>query len=170
MRILKPLFTVFVLAAAIFAVYYYFIWPHLESTAKIVHLTDPDSIMVMEDGELKKVQLIGLDAPELTGPYFSMQCYESEAKKEAVKFFNKERELRLSGDNKLGDKDIYDRDLRYVSLKSGESYNEFLLKEGLAKEYHPEEKEYEKMQQYKKLEEEAKEKKIGIWDACNGEF
>lgn len=172
MRIIKPLFTVLLLGAAIFAVYFYFIFPQFEAKAKILHMIDPDSLIVMEEGALKKVQLIGVDAPELTGPYLSYQCYESEAKKEAVKFFDEIREIKLSADKKLGDKDVHNRDLRYVDLRGGGSYNEFLLKEGLAKESHPEGKEHSKVDKYKKLEEEAKENKIGIWspETCDGEF
>jgi micrococcal nuclease len=146
--------------------------PYLLPDVKIIHMIDPDSLIVRENGKLMLVQLIGADAPELTGRDKSPQCYDSEALKKAAAYFTVNRNISLSIDGKAGEKDQYGRDLRYVYLQDGSLYNENLLKEGLAKESNPQNTEYKFRDEFLRAQEAAKSGNSGIWNAngCQGQF
>ncbi len=58
MRILKPILVVLVLGAIVFFVWQWFIFPLFIAMAKVVHMQDPDTLLVMENGKLKQVELI----------------------------------------------------------------------------------------------------------------
>lgn len=171
MRILKPIFTVLVLGAIIFVIYQWFIFPLFSGKTKLVHIIDPDTFLVLEGGKLKKIQLIGVDAPEYTHSKNS-QCFDKEAKKMATKYFSTQREITLEKDDTIGDKDIYQRELRHVKMVDGSLVNEALLRDGLAKIYNPENKNFKYKDNFLQAENGAKAAGVGIWDqnGCNGVF
>ena len=137
MRILRPLISLAILALAIFLLYQYVIWPFFyQDKAKIVHMIDADSYIVMQNGQLSKVQLIGADAPETTflNGKKVRQCFGGEATELAANLFFKEnRDVTLESDPGAGEKDIHGRYLKYVYLADGRMLNEELIKEGLAR-------------------------------------
>jgi micrococcal nuclease len=174
MRILKPIFTILVLALIIFGIYQYFIFPVLnKNNVSLVYLIDPDSLLVRENGKVHLVQLIGADAPELTGPNKDRQCYDYQARRlAALKYFGESRSIKLVSDPKAGDKDINNRDLRYVYLSNNVLYNEELIKDGLAKESNPQNKPYKEQADFFKSQTAAQNSGIGIWNfqTCRGRF
>jgi len=174
MKFLKPLLTILVMAGIIFCIYQWFILPFLPKTApyRIAHMIDADSLLIYDGKKLEKVQLIGVDAPELTGPLKGHQCYDAEAKEEASKYFAKDHGVWLETDPASGDKDIYGRDLRYVKLADGNLYNETLIKDGLAKESNPQDSKYKLRDEFLKTQKDASDKGLGIWNEkeCAGIF
>ena len=172
MRILRPFFYIAVLGLVIFAIYHFFILPFLFPNARLIHMIDPDSLLVKENGKLKIVQLIGADAPEITGPLKGRQCDDYTALSGAAAYFKTSREISLAIDGKSGEKDIYGRELRYVYLPDGTLYNEKLLSDGFARESNPENADYKLKNDFIKAQEEAKANGLGIWDpkGCNGGF
>jgi endonuclease YncB( thermonuclease family) len=174
MRVLRLLVTLILLGLIVFAVYQWLIVPFTKKDAVLIHLIDPDTLIVKEDGKLKLVQLIGIDAPELTGPSKGHQCYDLRAKRvAAMKYFSDNRVIYLSKDDKIGDKDIYNRDLRYVRLADGSMLNINLLQDGLAKIYDPPgNPEFKFIKDFYKAQGEAQQKKLGIWNdnICDGKF
>ncbi len=173
MRILRPFFTLAVLVLIVYSLYQFIVFPLLNGRTYIVHMTDPDSLIVMEGGKLKRVQLIGVDAPETTGVDGSAQCFDEEAKRLAAeRYFGKSLNVTLTKDDKMGDKDIYGRLLRYVTLADGSMLNADLLKDGLAKESNPEYKPYKEREKFLKDQQEAQDNEAGIWDKrlCAGNF
>lgn len=172
MRILRPLFSIAVLALIIFAIYNFLVLPNLRPKTKLIHMIDPDSLIVMENEKLMKVQLIGADSPELTGALKGRQCDDYKVLSAAASYFETNREISLGVDGKAGEKDIYGRDLRYVTLPNGTVYNQKLLADGLARESNPQNTDYKLKNDFLKAQGEAKEKGLGIWKAegCNGKF
>jgi len=172
MRILRPLFSIAVLGVVIFAIYHFLILPVFFPHAKLIHMIDPDSLLVKENGKLKIVQMIGADSPELTGPLKGHQCDDYKVLSAAAGYFKTNREISLVIDGKAGEKDVYGRDLLYVYLPDGSLYNEKLLKDGLAREFNPENKDYKYKNDFLKAQEQAKANGAGIWDpkGCNGGF
>lgn len=170
MRIFKPLFTILALGLIIYGIYQLLIIPMLFSGAKLVSMIDPDTLLVRENGKYFFVQLIGADAPERTGSNKSPQCYDGESIKQAADMFRTNRQINLTIDGKAGEKDSSGRNLRYVYLPDGTSYNGLLIKNGLAKESNPNNADYKLKDEFQKDQEEAKSKGIGIWDSngCNG--
>ena len=160
MKIIKPLLTVFILGLLVFGFYSWVVFPLLADKAEVVHVIDADSLIVMEKGELKNVQLVGVNAPE------NMECYSEEATSSAAAYFGKKRKVVLEIDEKLGEKDLYLRDLRYIKLEDGSLMNEKLLEDGLAKEFHPDDSEYALMDRFAKAESKARDEKVGLWEFC----
>lgn len=132
-------------------------------------MIDPDSYLVMKDGVLQNVQLIGVDAPEVTfykGKKIK-QCFYSESKDLAVKkFLSQNREVTLESDSVAGETDIYGRHLAYVTLNDGTLLNDALLSEGLARVYEDKTKSYAKLDQFKASQELAKTSEKGLWAYC----
>jgi len=171
MRFLRPIMHLLFLTLIVFVIYNFVVFPIFLVKAKIIHMIDADSLIVMDGGHIEKVQLIGVDAPEMAGLNGNIwQCYNREAKKEAAALFTPSREIALESDGALDDKDVHGRLLRYVKMADGQYLNEELLKKGLAREYHPSGKTYEKASEFSKLETDAKAANLGIWDVCRGAF
>ncbi len=170
MRFLRLLLTLAVLGAICYGAYVFLIQPLFFPDVKILHMIDPDSLLVKENGKLKLIQLIGADAPELTGPAKGHQCFDSEAVNRAAALFASDRKISLMTDEKVGETDKYGRSLRYVYLPDGSSYNEKLLKEGLARESNPENRDYKFKNEFAMAQEEAKRDSKGIWASCSGQF
>lgn len=90
------------------------------------HAIDGDTF-VLNSGE--KVRMIGIDAPEVSGPYTSAEFYGEQA--------SAYTKSALTGKTVYLDKDVsetdkYDRLLRYVYLEDGTFFNLLLIKEGYA--------------------------------------
>lgn len=159
MRILRPIFHLLVLAAVVFLIYQFVIFPVIMTArARVIHVLDADSLMIMEDGAVKKVQLIGVDAPE-----GRQECLAATARQAAADFFAKNREVSLEKDDAAGEMDIHGRLLRYVRLTDGRLLNEELLQEGLARQYHTE---HAKKADFEVLEKAARAEGRGVWGAC----
>lgn len=116
---------------------------------RVVKVIDGDTV-VIEGG--MKVRYIGINAPEMDEP-FGKEAYE----------FNRQlvegKRVRLEKD--ISDRDRYGRLLRYVFV-DGVFVNGELVRQGLARaKAYPPDLKYQDI--LKKLEEEAKEHKRGIW-------
>jgi micrococcal nuclease len=170
MRIIRPLISLAILALVIFLLYQYVLWPFFFlNRAKIVHMIDADSYMVMQNGQLSKIQLIGADAPETTflDGKKVRQCFGGEAKDLAANLFFKEnRDVTLESDSAAGEKDIHGRELKYVYLEDGRMLNEELIKEGLARVYFDEDHVYSRHDSFETLQETAKNEDKGLWEVC----
>ena len=126
--------------------------------AKVTRVVDGDTIEI-EGGE--RVRYIGIDTPETVDPRKPVQCFGVEASNK-----NKElvegKEVRLEKD--ITDRDKYSRLLRYVYV--GDNFvNLELVKQGFAYSYsYPPDIKYQ--DQFLKAQQEAREAKRGLWNAC----
>ncbi len=173
MKILRPIVTIAVMVGAVYLLYTYVIFPFFFHYVKVVHLVDADTLLVKDGNKIMQVQLIGVDAPEKTGPYKYPQCFDDEARHAtAEEFFIKSQDVRLIKDDLLTDKDTGGRYLRYAYLKNGDLLNEKIIMEGLAKQYLDPTQKYQKQDQLMKAQVEAHSKNLGIWNpqGCNGYF
>ncbi len=173
MKFLKPILTLAAMVGAVYLLYTYVIFPFFFHYVKVIHVVDADTLLVKDGGKVMQVQLIGVDAPEKTGPGKYSQCFDDEARHLAVEsFFVKSQDVRLIQDDLLNDKDAGGRYLRYVYLKNGDLVNQKLLQQGLAKQYVDPAQKYQKLEQFGKDQEDARSKNLGIWDpqGCNGNF
>ena len=125
---------------------------------KVIRAVDGDTIEI-EGGE--KVRYIGIDTPETVDPRKPVQCFGIEASKK-----NKElvegKIVRLEKD--IADRDKYNRLLRYIYV--GDTFiNLELVKQGFAYSYsYPPDIKYQ--DQFVKAQQEAREAKRGLWNAC----
>lgn len=170
---MKTLFRIFLVGLAVFIIYQLvLILFFSQKASQVFHLIDPDTLIVKEDGQVKYVRLIGLDAPERTNNGKTFQCFSREALIRASRYFTLSREVFLEKDTHVGEKDIHNRDLRYIRLKNGVFLNEVLLQEGLAKIYDDAARSHKYKESFLKAEQEAKKAQRGLWNpsGCNGSF
>src|SRR3989339_1183298 len=129
---------------------------------KVVRVVDGDTINVEINGKVEPVRYIGIDTPETVDPRKPVQCFGVEASKK-----NKElvegKLVRLEKD--ITDLDKYKRLLRYVWLDDI-LINLELVKQGFAYSYsYPPDIKYQ--EQFVKAQQEAREAKRGLWNACS---
>ena len=121
------------------------------------HVIDGDTF-VLNSGE--KVRMIGIDAPEVSGPFTSAEFYGEEASAYA--------KSALAGKTVYLDEDVseidnYGRLLRYVYLEDGTFFNLHLIKEGYAEAvlYPPDVKHTVLFDAEEKM---ARDSKRGLWN------
>ena len=117
--------------------------------AKVVGVTDGDTITVLHDGAPEKIRLNGIDCPEKS------QAFGTKAKTVTSFYvFGKSVKVEPTG------KDRYGRTLAEVFLPDGRSLNHQLLKDGLAWWF----RKYSSDRTLEALADEARKMKRGLWE------
>ena len=135
-----------------------------DETFKVVSVVDGDTIRIDYYGKEELVRLIGVNTPEVDGPYTEKECYGDEASAFAKEKLTGQW-VTLEADSSQSNRDKYDRLLRYVSL-DGEDFGELSISRGYAYEYtynNP----YSKQAEYKTAQEEARNAVKGLWRSCS---
>ncbi|MBP9813651.1 thermonuclease family protein [Candidatus Woesebacteria bacterium] len=130
------------------------------ATARVVKVVDGDTISVLLNGKKETVRLIGIDTPEVVDPRRLVQCFGKEAS-EKTKQLLTDKQVTLVDDQSQGNRDKYNRLLRYVFLDDV-NINQQLLEEGYAHEYTyrlP----YTYQPEFTDAERRARENKKGLW-------
>lgn len=128
---------------------------------KVVKVIDGDTIQVVIDGKKETLRLIGIDAPETGDPRSLVSCFGNEATNKAKEILNG-KSVQLEPDLTQGERDKYNRLLRYVFLENGTNFNNLMISQGFAHEYTyriP----YKYQTEFKQAERQAREKKLGLW-------
>jgi hypothetical protein len=96
-----------------------------------------------------------------------VQCFGLEASNKAKEILNKNK-VALQADPTQGERDKYNRLLRYVWLEDGTFFNKMMISEGYAFEY-TYNTPYKYQSEFKQAEMEARIAKKGLWsdEACN---
>lgn len=134
---------------------------------KVLKVIDGDTVNVEIDGKSQTIRLIGIDSPETVDPREPVQCFGKEASNKAKELLTG-KNVTLETDPPQGDKDKYDRLLRYIYLEDGTSVNKYMISEGYAHEYTYQSNPYKYQTEYIKAEQSARENNKGLWadDAC----
>ncbi|MEP7166513.1 MAG: thermonuclease family protein [Candidatus Woesebacteria bacterium] len=130
---------------------------------KVLGNADGDTIYVLLDGKKETVRLLGVDTPETKDPRRSVMCFGHQAS-DYTRSLVTDKAVKLIPDSMQTDRDKYGRLLRYVQFEDGTTLNEKLVYEGYAFAYeaYPD----SKLEDYKKLEADAREKNRGLWGGC----
>lgn len=132
---------------------------------KVTKIIDGDTIEVKIKNKIEKVRLLGIDTPEIEGPYTKKECFGKEASQKTKEILKGKR-VYLIGDPQAKNRDKYGRLLRYVFLENGEFVNALLIKEGYAFQMSFEPFLFEDY--FEKLEKKAKKERKGLWsEKCN---
>ena len=144
-------------------------------TAKVVSITDGDTIVVDINGKTEKLRFIGVDTPETHHPSKPAQHFGKEASDYTTKQLTN-KTIYLQKD--VSDRDKYRRLLRYIWLVKpsknepskeeviANCFNAELVKNGYAHAYtYPPDIKYNEI--FKELETKAREKHIGLWNNNN---
>lgn len=153
-----------ILVATLIALYSGFQTGALSSrvNAKVISIADGDTISVqLEDDQIIKVRLLGIDTPETHHPTKPVGCYGPQASEFTTKKLTNKR-IELEYDIEKYDK--YGRTLAFVYL-DGVRFNDVLVKNGYARTLTiaPNKKYSFNLL---KLELEAEKNKVGMWGAC----
>ena len=134
-----------------------------EESFEVLSVVDGDTIRIDYYGKEELVRLIGINTPEVDGPYTEKECYGDESSAFAKTKLSGQW-VTIEADSTQGDRDKYNRLLRYVAL-GGEDFGKLSISQGYAFEYtynNP----YLKQNEYKVAQEEAKNASRGLWRGC----
>lgn len=133
--------------------------------ARVLKVTDGDTLVVQIGSEEVRVRLMGMDTPERTTTRNGqIEHYGEEASRFAEQLVEESGwEVSLTYDKVTKDK--YGRDLAYVWLKDGRLMNAVMVAEGYAYSYTSSPKP-EYVDLFLALMREAREQNRGLWGVC----
>ncbi len=107
------------------------------------------------------VRYIGIDTPEVKGPYTEQEDFGMEASAQMKKFLKNIEKVCLITDLVGNKYDKYERRLSYVYDKSGKNFNAEMVKLGLAKVYRK--FDFDHKQKFLEYEQVARSHALGVW-------
>lgn len=138
---------------------------HQPGMYRVSRFSDGDTITVDMNGTPETIRLIGVDTPETHDPRKPVQCYGPAASAYTKNILTAAgSRVRLAADSLSGNRDRYDRLLRYVYLPDGTLLNEKLITEGYGF-YYPYFK-FSKSEEFDKAQEQAQLANKGVWGNC----
>jgi len=123
----------------------------------VIRVIDGDTLLLDRN---ERVRLIGVDTPETVDPRQPVQYFGKEAS-EFTKRTAQGKKVRLEYDQDT--KDRYGRTLAYVYLEGGMFLNAEIIEQGYGHAYT--EFPFRLMEEFRKLEREARESGKGLWGA-----
>jgi len=140
--------------------------------AEVLKVIDGDTISVLLNGKKQTIRIIGINTPETVDPRRTVECFGAEASNKAKEYFkDMGYKVWLKEDPSQGDKDKYQRLLRYVFTDNGATdYGLMMISEGFAYEY-TYNTPYKYQTEYKNAQQDAENKKLGLWadSTCSGQ-
>jgi micrococcal nuclease len=133
----------------------------------VSNVIDGDTFEIKSDNKILKIRMMGVDTPETVDPRKTVQCFGKEASDKTKELLlNKNINIEIDKSQSVYDK--YGRILAYVKREDGLSINRYLVENGYAHEYTykiP----YKYQKEFKKLEKDAREGKLGLWGSLCSE-
>lgn len=136
--------------------------------ATLVKVIDGDTIAVSIEGKNEVVRVIGIDTPEVVDPRKTVECFGKEASEKAKVMFENNKTVLLESDPTQGERDKYQRLLRYIWIDDAKvDFGKLMIEQGYATEY-TYTTAYKYQESYRLAEEDAREAKKGLWadNAC----
>lgn len=132
---------------------------------QVVSVLDGDTFEIKFDKGTRTVRMLGIDTPETVDPRKPIQCFGKEAS-DMTKSLLSHHTVSLRVDKTQSQTDKFGRLLAYVYRDDDLFINEYLLKNGFAREY-TYSKAYSLQKQFKALQTEAKKEMVGLWKNCD---
>ena len=131
--------------------------------AEITHIFDGDTVKVITNKNQKYiVRLLGINTPEIKGPYRDVECFGKEAS-----LYTKQnlsgKKVKIETDPTQSRYDKYGRLLAYVFLPNGQLFNKQIIKDGYAYEFTYKGRVYKYQKEFKFAQEYARKHKLGLW-------
>lgn len=127
----------------------------------VVKVVDGDTIDVNIDWKTERIRLIGLDTPEIVDPRTTVQCFGQESSTKAHELLDGKK-VALETDATQGERDKYDRLLRYVFIENNTDFSKSMIENGFGHEY-TYEIPYKRQVAYKEAQKQAESGKKGLW-------
>ncbi|MED4727042.1 thermonuclease family protein [Aneurinibacillus migulanus] len=132
--------------------------------AKIISVTDGDTIKVELNGKKETVRLLLVDTPETKHPSKPVQPFGPEASAFAKKMLKEGKEVQIEID--VSERDKYGRLLAYLWV-DGKMFNEMLLEKGLARVAYVYPPNVKYVDQFRAIQKKAQTAGVGIWSIEN---
>ncbi|MDH4183655.1 MAG: thermonuclease family protein [Nitrospinota bacterium] len=131
----------------------------LPTEAIVLKVFDGDTLLVESQEKRYKVRLLGIDTPEVDGPYTKAEPFGKAASQRTAQLaLGRTVKLEYGGDSAW---DRFGRLLAYVTLPDGTDLNRLLIQEGLAEAFHS--TQYTRKALYHQEQAKAKQARRGIW-------
>ncbi len=131
------------------------------TTSKVIKVVDGDTVTVETNGVRETIRIIGINTPETVDPRKPVECFGQEASSRAHTLLDNQT-VTLEADSTQGERDKYDRLLRYVFLPDGSDFGKQMISEGYAYEY-TYSTPYKYQQDYKTSQSDAENAERGLW-------
>lgn len=130
---------------------------------RVTEFADGDTISVDMNGKTERIRMIGVDTPETHDPRKPVQCF-GRAASDFTRQLIGGSPVRLESDELSGNRDRYDRLLRYVYLPDGKLVQAEIIRQGYGFAYtsFP----FTNSEYFKQLEQEARQNGRGLWADC----
>ena len=128
--------------------------------ATVTNIVDGDTIDATLNGRTVRIRLLGVDTPESVHPSRPVECFGREASRFLKELLDGQTVL-LESDASQGDRDRYNRLLRFVWLPDGRLVNYEIIAQGYGFEYTfnlP----YRYQDQFKAAQRAAREAQVGL--------
>jgi endonuclease YncB( thermonuclease family) len=139
--------------------------PDLKTRARVVEVTDGDTIAVRVKGRERDVRLIGIDTPEV---FFGAECGGAEASASMNGLLSPGDKVKLIRDRSQDRVDAFGRLLRYV-VRDAVDIGRSQVAAGWAKVY-VFESPFKRLELYRLVEGIADAQNSGVWGMCAGDF
>ena len=137
--------------------------------AELDHVVDGDTIVVRLAGREERVRMLGIDAPEASDTRFGRPECGGRAAADFLRARLAEGDrIALVADASQGDRDRYDRLLRYVE-RDGADLARDALAAGLVAVYRTRDP-FARQDAYRAAAATARDDRRGVWRACDGDF
>ncbi len=131
--------------------------------AVVDHVSDGDTIKVDLGAREEYVRFIGIDTPET---YEGSECGGKQATASMKRMLKPGDRVTLIRDRTQGNRDDYDRLLRYVEV-GGRDLGEKQVRKGWADVF-VYDREYRRLGAYERAEQRARKADRGVWRLCGG--
>ena len=134
----------------------------------VTKVSDGDTVTVEMGNERLNVRVVGINTPEVSGPYTSTECFGPQASERAKELLTG-RDVWLERDPNQGRRDKYDRDLAFIWIENQRDFGLAMIQQGYAYEY-TYAKSYPHQQQYRAAQAVARSQQRGLWSpvTCDG--
>lgn len=136
---------------------------YFDATVHIVIDGDTIAVKSLENGEITRIRLKGINTPETSGPYTQAQCMGKESAIELRRLLQNKKVTVIS-DSLTPTHDAYGRLLAYIYTEDEILVNEEMILNGYAYEYTYKDEKYEMQNLFKEREQQAKSNERGLWD------
>jgi endonuclease YncB( thermonuclease family) len=133
--------------------------------ARVVSVTDGDTVKVQIKRRQRDVRLIGIDTPEVYG---GVECGGRQASRSMRRMLDRGDRVRLVRDRSQDARDRYGRLLRYVQRR-GRDVGKRQVRKGWARPY-VYERPFKRLGKYRRANKKAKRSDRGVWGRCGGDF
>ncbi len=139
----------------------------IERGGQVAYVSDGDTIGVRLGTTVRRIRLLGIDAPETKDPNRPVACFGPQASARAAMLLPRGTAVTVVTDPTQDRIDRYGRLLAYV-FRNGETrpVNERLLADGAARVYVYRNRPFRRLPAFRLAEREAMSAGRGLWGAC----